>query len=61
MFESEGRLIQRRNLRVSFAENERNHHDNYDPWRDIYLRGNFDRQQVSKKMLFKIMIQSNLS
>ncbi len=42
-------MIQRKNLRVSFAESDRNPHDNYDPWKDIYLKGDFDRQQVRKK------------
>ena len=36
------RLIQKKNLRVGFDENVR---QNYDPWRDIYLRGDFDRQR----------------
>jgi hypothetical protein len=45
--EEEGTVLQKKNLRVDpNVRNDGNvRQKNYDPWKDIYLRGNFDRQR----------------
>ena len=41
-YETDDRVIRKKNLRVGFVDQVQ---QGYDPWKDIYLRGNFDRQR----------------
>ena len=55
---TDNRYIQKKQLKVKFDQNDqphqfdqndRNKNHNYDPWKDIYVTGNFDRKVEQKK------------